>query len=187
MHASPLERILVVCYGVGVTAGAATDVADAKRIDIVDASPDIVAMSDEIYPPDRHPLRDSRVRVHIEDGRSYLQRTAERYDLITCEPPPPRHPGVVNIYTREDFQLLRDRLTEGGLATDWVPVARPNPGTDVNTIIRAFCDVFDDCTLWNATPSTSCCSGRATAVVRLTWSDFRNPGRRRVWRPGFAR
>ena len=33
-----------------------------------------------------------------------------------------------------------------------MPVARPHPGTDVNTIVRAFCDVFSDCSLWNATP-----------------------------------
>jgi hypothetical protein len=38
------------------------------------------------------------------------------------------------------------------MTTYWLPVARPNPGTDVDTIVRAFCDVFDDCSLWNATP-----------------------------------
>ena len=37
----------------------------------------------------------------------------------------------MNIYTREYFQLVHDRLAEGGLATYWVPVARPHPGTDV--------------------------------------------------------
>jgi hypothetical protein len=58
----------------------------------------------------------------------------------------------VNIYTREYFQLIYDRLADGGIATYWLPVARPNPGTDVDTIVRAFCDVFDDCSLWNGTP-----------------------------------
>ena len=38
------------------------------------------------------------------------------------------------------------------MATYWLPVARPDPGTNVNAIIRAFCDVFADCSLWNATP-----------------------------------
>ena len=32
----------------------------------------------------------SRVRVHVEDGRFFLQASRERYDLITSEPPPPR-------------------------------------------------------------------------------------------------
>src|SRR5439155_17294624 len=86
------------------------------------------------------------------DGRFFLQASRERYDLITGEPPPPRTPGAVNIYTREYFELIRERLAEGGITTYWLPVARPDPGTDVNTIVRAFCDVFDDCSLWNATP-----------------------------------
>jgi spermidine synthase len=149
---SPIERVLIVCYGVGVTAGAATDVQAAKTIDIVEISKDVLAMSDVIYPGTRHPLHDPRVRVHTEDGRYFLETTDERFDLITGEPPPPRTPGAVNIYTREYFQLIYDHLSDRGIATYWLPVARPDPGTDVNTIVRAFCDVFTDCSLWNATP-----------------------------------
>jgi predicted membrane-bound spermidine synthase len=152
LHEAPLERILVICYGVGVTAGAALDVPSAASIDVVEISRDVVAMSDVIYTADRNPLHDGRVKLHIGDGRRFLRTTAERYDLITGEPPPPRTPGAVNIYTREYFALIRDRLADGGMTTYWLPVARPNPGTDVDTIIRAFCDVFDDCSLWNATP-----------------------------------
>ncbi len=120
---------------------------------MVEISRDVVAASDVIYPSGARPLDDARVHLHIEDGRFFLQTSNERFDLITGEPPPPRTPGAVNIYTREYFQLIHDRLTDGGLATYWVPVARPDPGTDVSTIIRAFCDVFDDCSLWNGTPS----------------------------------
>ena len=151
LHRGPLKHALVVCYGVGVTAGAALDVPSVETLDVAEISRDVVAMSDVIY-PSKHPLHDPRVRLHIEDGRQFLQTTSERFDLITGEPPPPRTPGAVNIYTREYFQLTRDRLAEGGIATYWLPVGRPNPGTNVNTIIRAFCEVFDDCSLWNATP-----------------------------------
>jgi spermidine synthase len=152
LHAGPLRRVLVVCYGVGVTAGAATDVPSIESIDIVELSRDVVAMSDLLYVSDRHPLHDSRVRLHLEDGRYFLSTTNDRFDLITGEPPPPRTPGTVNIYTRDYFRLIQDHLADGGIATYWLPVARPDPGTDVDTIVRAFCDVFDDCSLWNATP-----------------------------------
>jgi len=152
LHRTPLQRALVICYGVGVTAGAVTDIPSLTTIDVVEISKDIVAASADIYPPDKLPLRDRRVRLHLEDGRYFLETTAERYDLITGEPPPPRNPGAVNIYTREYFQLIRDRLAEGGLTSYWVPIGRPDPGTDVDTIIRAFCEVFDDCTAWTGTP-----------------------------------
>jgi spermidine synthase len=152
VHPSPLGRVLVVCYGVGVTAGAVTDIDSVESIDVVEISRDVVAMSDLIYSSDEHPLHDPRVRLHLEDGRFFLATTSDRFDLITGEPPPPRTPGAVNIYTREYFRLIHDRLAGGGMTTYWLPVGRPDPGTDVNTIVRAFCDVFEDCSLWNATP-----------------------------------
>jgi spermidine synthase len=152
LHESPLRRVLVVCYGVGVTAGAATDLPSVDAIHVAEISRDIIGMSDLIYPRDRRPLGDARIRLHVEDGRYFLETSRERFDLITGEPPPPRTPGAVDIYTEEYFRLVYDHLDEGGITTYWLPVARPEPGTDVDTIARGFCDVFADCSLWNATP-----------------------------------
>lgn len=175
LHDGPLKRALVVCYGVGVTVGAVTHIPSVQTIDVAEISKDVIAMSDAIYPPDARPPSDPRVRVHVEDGRFFLQTTTTQYDLITGEPPPPRTPGTVNIYTRDYFQLVHDRLAQGGMATYWVPVARPNPGTDVNTIIRAFCDVFSDCSLWNATPFDLMLIGSRGLTGPRTMEQFTSP------------
>ncbi|MFN7915004.1 MAG: hypothetical protein U0Q55_06670 [Vicinamibacterales bacterium] len=177
LHDGPLKSALVVCYGVGVTVGAVTHIPSVEAIHVAEISRDIISMSDAIYEPAARPLGDPRVRLHVEDGRFFLQTTNERFDLITGEPPPPRTPGTVNIYTREYFQLVRDRLNEGGLATYWVPVARPSPGTDVNTIIRAFCDVFSDCSLWNATPFDLMLVGSRGAAGPRTMTQMSAPWR----------
>lgn len=152
VHKGPLERALVICYGVGVTAGAVLQIPSLQSLDIAEISADVVAMSDAIYEEGSHPLHDPRVRLHIEDGRFFLETHPATFDLITGEPPPPRTPGTANIYTREYFERVRASLRDGGVATYWLPVGRPEPGTDVDTIVKAFCDVFDDCSLWNATP-----------------------------------
>src|SRR6185369_11671451 len=108
----------------------------------------------------------------LDDGRSFLLTSSDKYDLITGEPPPPRTPGAVNIYTREFFQLVYHHLAEGGIATYWLPVARPDPGTDVDTIIRGFCAVFADCSLWNATPSDFMLLGTRHAAVPVPETNF---------------
>jgi len=177
VHAKPLRRALLICYGVGVTAGALADISSLESIDVVEISVDVIAASDQIYSPDRHPLRDRRMRVRLEDGRYFLQTSTTRYDLITGEPPPPRTPGAVNIYTREYFQLAYDRLAEGGIVTYWLPVGRPDPGTDVNTIIRSFCDVFADCSLWNATPFDFMLAGTRHAAGPVAATNFTNAWR----------
>ena len=144
-----LRKALLISYGVGSTAKALTDTASLESIDVVDISSEILEMSRIIYPdPAEHPLNDPRVRVHVEDGRFFLQTTRERFDLITGEPPPPKNAGVVNLYTREYFALMRSRLTEGGMATYWLPV-HSLTASDTRAITRAFCEVFPDCTLWN--------------------------------------
>ena len=163
LHDGPLKRALVVCYGLGVTAGAVLDIPSIETLDVAEISTGVVAASDGAYAAGANPLRDPRVRLHVGDGRFFLQRETTRFDLITGEPPPPRTPGAVNIYTEEYFRLIRDRLADGGMTTYWLPVARPDPGTDVHTIVRAFCDVFDDCSLWNATPFDLMLAGTRSA------------------------
>ncbi len=146
-HEDP-KRALLISYGLGSTAKSLTDQASFEAIDIVDISRDIFEMSELVFPPVAHPLRDSRVRRHVEDGRYFLQTTHERYDVITGEPPPPAASGVVNLYTREYFGLVRDRLADGGIFTYWLPVHSITEGT-TRSILRAFCDVFPDCSLWH--------------------------------------
>ncbi len=175
VHSGPIKEALLVCYGVGVTAGAVLQIPGLQSLDVAEISRDIVAMSDLVYEPSVHPLRDPRVAMHIEDGRYFLATTEKRFDLITGEPPPPRSPGTVNIYSREYFALIYDHLNEGGIATYWVPVARPNPGTDVDTIIRAFCDVFEDCSLWNATPFDLMLAGSRHGGAPVTADAFSQP------------
>lgn len=148
VHPDPKDALLI-SYGVGSTAKALTDSKMLKRIDIVDISRDILEMNDNAYPdPKMLPLNDPRVVVHIEDARYFLQTTDQYFDLITAEPPPPEVAGVVNLYTREYFQLLYDRLNEGGIATYWLPLHAMD-AMSVKGILRAFCDVFEDCSLWH--------------------------------------
>jgi spermidine synthase len=148
LHPGP-ETALLISFGIGNTAKALTDTASLERIDIVDISRDVLEMSEIVYSnAATHPLRDSRVNVTIEDGRFFLLTSEQRYDLITSEPPPPKHTGIVNLYTREYFELVYDRLAEGGINTYWLPVHSLMPD-DSLAIIRAYCDVFEDCTLWS--------------------------------------
>lgn len=142
------KTALLISYGVGNTAKALTNTASFESIDMVDTSRDVLAMNDIVYPdPSELPLNDPRVHVHIEDGRYFLETTDKRFDLITGEPPPPKIAGIVSLYTREYFSSVRDRLSEGGIVSYWLP-AHLLTQHDSKSVIQAFCGVFADCTLW---------------------------------------
>jgi spermidine synthase len=140
---------LLISYGVGMTAKALTETSSLERIDVVDISRDILEMNRIVYPdPSEYPLEDPRVKVHVEDGRHFLQTTDRRYDLITGEPPPPKMAGVMSLFTRQFFKLAYDRLTPDGVISYWLPV-HDLRADERDAIISAFCEVFEDCTLWS--------------------------------------
>jgi spermidine synthase len=163
---------LLISYGIGNTAKALADTRSLEHIDVVDLSRDVLASSEVVFPdPAEHPLRDPRVHVHVEDGRYYLQTNSRRYDLITSEPPPPKHAGVTNLYTREYFQLVRDRLAPGGISSYWLPVNTLRM-SDTLAIVRAWCDVFPDCSLWIGVGSSWMLIGTNEARWSRSEDDF---------------
>jgi hypothetical protein len=77
-----------------------------------------------------------------------MRAAGEPYDLITAEPPPPLAAGVASLYSLEYFRLTRSRLVPGGVATHWLPVNQLSlPGA--KAILQAFCQAFEDCSLWS--------------------------------------
>lgn len=148
LHPEP-KSALLICYGVGSTAKALTDTSSFEQINVVDISRDIIEMSDVIYTdPEENPVNDPRIKIHIEDGRYFLLTTERRFDLITGEPPPPKLNGIVNLYTQEYFQLIHDRLSEGGMVTYWLPVYQMRV-SETKAILKGFCNVFESCSLWS--------------------------------------
>jgi spermidine synthase len=123
LFAHERKRALLICYGVGNTARAVLSHPEIERFDIVDISPEVLSASPyfaQITGSD--PLRDPRVHVIVGDGRAHLVSSPAMYDIITSEPPPPNHAGVVNLYSREYYAAARKRLTPGGMVAQWLPV-----------------------------------------------------------------
>jgi predicted membrane-bound spermidine synthase len=144
-----VESALVLGYGLGNTAAALVDTKEVQRVDVVDTSREMLDLSRRIASRiGRSPLDDARVRIHVADARYFLRSTRESYDLITGEPPPPNMARVASLYTQEYFALVYDRLRPSGMVTYWLPTM--NLGAPaVRSIVRGFCAVFADCSLWN--------------------------------------
>jgi spermidine synthase len=161
-----LRSALVVGYGIGNTVEALVATRETQRVDVVDLSRDVLELGRTIVPVSgKSPLADARVHAHVEDGRYFLETTSRRFDLITGEPPPPVMAGVVNLYTREYFELVRSRLNDGGIASYWLPMMNISAHTALS-IVRGFCDAFDDCTLWQGSARNFMLMGTRSAADR---------------------
>jgi hypothetical protein len=128
----------LICYGVGNTASALLSHRELKRLDVVDISPEVLALAKHFAAArGDNPLRDPRTHVFVDDGRHHLITHDARYDVITAEPPPPNYAGVVNLYSREFYRLAKQRLAAGGVITQWLPVFQL-ADSDVRAMIAAF-------------------------------------------------
>jgi hypothetical protein len=79
LHSNPLRNVLIV--GAGNGSDVAIALAEgAQHVDAVEIDPRIYQIGRELNPD--HPYQDSRVAVHVDDGRAFLERTRNRYDLI---------------------------------------------------------------------------------------------------------
>ena len=156
------ERVLVLCFGVGNTAHAATLHPTVKRVEIVDLSRHILEHAGYFKAFNGDVLHDRRVDVYINDGRHHLQMDVEaglqphpatdQYDLITLEPPPIVHAGVAALYTTEFYARARARLTPNGYMTQWLP-AYGVPQSMILSMVRSFVEVFPDAVLLSGASS----------------------------------
>jgi len=167
-----IKDVLLICYGCGMTAKAMTDTKGFENIEIVDISREIVEEGRVVFPdPKENPIHDPRVKVHIEDGRFFLLTRRRKFDLITAEPPPPKSKGIVNLYTQEYFQLLYDRLSEGGIVTYWLPVYQLSV-SETRSILKGFGEVFHENSLWTGSGLEWMMVGLKNPVKRVTEEDF---------------
>jgi spermidine synthase len=173
-HPAP-ERALLISYGIGNSARALADIPELEALDVVDISRDVLAFADRVHGAE-NPLADPRVRVHVEDGRFFLLARGAAYDLITAEPPPPKHAGAGSLYTRECYAAIREHLAEGGIASWWLPVHQLY-WDETRSILRAFCEVFPDCTLWTGADLNWMMVGSRNATWQPSQAHFT-----RLWR-----
>src|SRR5438445_13480230 len=61
-------------------------------------------------------LKNPRGRIVIDDGRRFLQRTQQKFDVITIDPPPPVEEAASSLlYSTDFYRLARRRLKDGGI------------------------------------------------------------------------
>ncbi len=148
LHPSP-QRVAVVGLGSGVTAGIAALYPETARIDIVEIEPAVVEASRLFAAENRGILADPRVRVRIDDGRSYFQGTRDVFDVVISEPSNPWMAGIANLFSGEFFEAVRARLAPGGIYCQWLQGYSIAPA-ELKMIARTFQDVFPAASLWSA-------------------------------------
>ena len=114
-HPHP-QKILLIGGGVAGTLQEILKHPSVQRIDYVELNPRVIEIAQNYFSADWEPIaNDARIQIHHLDGRLYLQKTTSTYDVIILNLPEPYNAQLNRFYTREFFDLCRQRLRPDGL------------------------------------------------------------------------
>ncbi len=119
--APKIDSGLIIGYATGVTVGAMLQ-SPIKSVTCLELEPGTIAGSEFFNHVNNRPLDDPRTTLIIDDARTFLRVTPQRWDMIVSEPSHPWVPGVANLFTREFFELGRSRLNDEGIFVQWVQI-----------------------------------------------------------------
>ncbi|MCX8116359.1 MAG: spermine synthase [Desulfobacterota bacterium] len=93
-----------------------------SKVDYVELDPLLLTLIKKYPTPlTQSELSDPRVKIHHTDGRLFLQRTSERYDLILIGIPSPQELQTNRLFSEEFFDMARKRMYPGGLLVFTLP------------------------------------------------------------------
>jgi spermidine synthase len=118
-HTGKPESALIICFGMGTTFRSALSwKVETTAVELVPSVKDAFGF----YHADAaRVLSNPKAHVIIDDGRRYLKRTREKFDVIVIDPPPPvTAAGSSLLYSKEFYELAKQHLKPNGILQAWL-------------------------------------------------------------------
>jgi spermidine synthase len=111
---------LVICFGMGTTFRSM--VSWGINTTVVDLTRAVVDSFGFFHKDANAVLASPNAHVVIDDGRRFLQRTDQMFDVITIDPPPPvEAAGSSLLYSTDFYEVAKRHLRPDGILQQWIP------------------------------------------------------------------
>ena len=114
------KSILVICFGMGTTYRSCLSWnIDTTAVELV---PSVVKAFGFYHADADRVLANPHGHIVVDDGRRYLNRCDQKFDIIIVDPPPPvEAAGSSLLFSREFYELAKQHLNDGGILQMWNP------------------------------------------------------------------
>lgn len=114
------QNALVICFGMGTSYRSL--MSWNIPVTAVELVPSVPKLFWYFHADAQELLNSPRSHVVINDGRAFLERTEQQFDVITIDPPPPvEAAGSSLLYSTQFYAVIGRRLRPGGLLQQWLP------------------------------------------------------------------
>ena len=146
------KNSLIIGLGSGVTAGVIIQSPNLTRVDCIEIESSVLEAANYFKYYNRDFINDKRVHIYIEDGKSFLKSTKNKYDIISLHLSNPWIPGIANLYTEEAYELMKSRLNDNGILLQWFQTYRVSPAI-IKMVVRTYAKVFPYYQVWTDGPA----------------------------------
>ena len=164
---SDAKNALVICFGSGGTFGA-LGLYELERVDCVEISAAVIDAASYFTEWNGNVLQKKHVNIIIDDGRSFLLTTNDKYDIITLEPMHPGLKGVSSLYSIEFYQEAKKKLKQNGVLCQWVPLYSMSDH-DARSLLATAVAVFPQSSLWIVGSEGILLCARDTLNIDWSW------------------
>jgi predicted membrane-bound spermidine synthase len=135
----PPKNALVICFGMGTTFRSLLSWGIASTaVELVPSVPDLFGFFHEDA---AKVMASSNAHVVIDDGRRFLARTTERFDVITLDPAPPMTAaGTSFLFSEEFYAAAKKRLAPDGIMQIWI--VEPMEPVEISAFAKAIKNSF---------------------------------------------
>ncbi len=143
LHPSPRE-VGFIGLATGTTPGAALADERVERVTAIEISPLVNHAARRYFTEVNRDIHNNpRANIVIEDGRTFLAASREKYDVIAGDLFLPWGPGEARLFSLEHFDAVRLALKKGGIFCQWLPLYQLTP-SQLETIAATFQAVFPE-------------------------------------------
>jgi spermidine synthase len=146
LHPHP-KHALLIGMGAGVSSGIIGSYPEVEDVTVVELNEEVPDGTRHFADWNFHVIDNPKVKRIINDGANYVKATRKKYDIISSDPIHPFILGNGTLYSVDHWKICKQRLEEGGVIAQWIPMYQLSP-TDWATIIRSFTSVFPNSTIW---------------------------------------
>ena len=150
-HGGRDQETVVIGLASGITVGSLLTY-PVKQVDCVELVKGVEEAAAKFSEYNRDCLNDPRFNLIINDGRNQLRLSEKTYDIIISQPTNPWIAGVGALFTKEFYQLTKDRLNPGGVACLWIQLYHMRE-QELQAALGTFLDEFPYVQAWYGNPT----------------------------------
>jgi len=139
--------VAIVGLGLGITLKSLLNNPLVKNLKLIELSPEMIEAHQLNPEISGNVLNNSKLEIVIDDARNYMNMSNHKFDVITADPIHPRITGVGYLYTKEYYEILKDKLNTNGIVLQWMPMYRISKKS-FDVALKTFTEVYSNYSFW---------------------------------------